>query len=100
MNNNIGLRIDTTAGGAVAGTMRDSMVSGTVGFGVHLVVAANAATLLVDRVGVAGNGAGLVVHGVAATIIANQTTVTGNGTGLLITPSGQLISYKNNVGHR
>ncbi|HVZ52995.1 MAG TPA: right-handed parallel beta-helix repeat-containing protein [Pseudolabrys sp.] len=96
-NNNIGFRIDTTAGGAVAATMRDSMVSGTVGFGVHVVVAANAATLLVDHVGVTGNGAGLVVHGVNATIIANQTTVTGNGTGLLITPSGQLISYKNNV---
>ncbi|HVZ52996.1 MAG TPA: right-handed parallel beta-helix repeat-containing protein [Pseudolabrys sp.] len=97
-NNNIGFRIDTTApGGAVAATMRDSMVSGTVGFGIHVVVAANAATMLVDHVSVTGNGAGLVVHGVPATIIANQTTVTGNGTGLLITPSGQLISYKNNV---
>lgn len=97
LNNLVGLRIDTTIGGAIAATMRDSMVSGTVGVGAYVVVGPNAGTLLLDHVGVAGNGIGLAVHGVAATIIANQTTVTGNGTGLQINPSGQLISYKNNV---
>ena len=101
-NNTFGIRADSsTTTGTIRGTVRDSLVAGSLNNGIATVsVNAPASTLMVDRVSVVGNSTGLVVNGTNASLHVTNSTVTGNITGMFVNNAngiGSLISYRTNV---
>ena len=103
LENNIdGLRIDGTLGfGGGIGShviVRDSVLSGNAGSGIHALTGGHAAAFaVVTRSSMVNNKQnGILADGARATLLLNDSTVTRNSTGINTINSGQLISYGNN----
>jgi len=100
-NNVEGIRVDGTnsTGNGSHVVVRDSVVSGNAGNGIHAVTLAGMAPafLVVERSTSVNNaGVGVLADGPRATMLLDGNVVSRNGVGISAVNSGQLISYGNN----
>ena len=98
INGNVfGLVGDGRSGGAVKGTISDSVVSGNTENGITALSSGSSVVLLTDQTKVTNNSAaGLFVSGSNAGILARNSTVYGNAIGLDAVGGGALFTYGNN----
>jgi len=101
-NNVDGLLIDThtaTGGNGIHVVVRESVISGNFGNGIHAVTASGhpAAFAFVERTSTVDNlQNGILADGPGATLLLHDSTVARNAVGISTVNSGQLISYRNN----
>jgi len=101
-NNVDGLLIDThtaTGGNGIHVIVRESVISGNFGNGIHAVTASGhpAAFAFVERTSIVDNlQNGILADGPGATLLLHDSTVARNAVGISTVNSGQLISYRNN----
>ena len=98
-NNVVGLFVNNQATvNTLQVVLRDSIVSGNDGDGIHVQsVAGRPALLVVEHTAVVNNaGTGLVSDGPHAIILLGGNSIKRNGTGINAINGGQLISYGNN----
>jgi hypothetical protein len=100
VNNNFGVRADSTGGGGNNVSIRGSTVSGSAVGGVAAVSAVSSGTpsvIVVDSSTVSNNGGnGLNANGGTAQVYLARTIVTGNGTSVATSNGGTLLSYTSN----
>jgi len=102
-NNVEGLLIDgrfETGGAGTHAVVRDSVISGNFGNGIHAFTFPGRAPsfALVERSSLVNNRlSGILADGPGATILLKESTITRNGTGVSTVNSGQLISYGTNT---
>ena len=80
--------------------LRDSVVSGNFGNGVHALTAPGkgAAFAVIERTSIVNNQQnGILADGPGATFLLSDSTVSRNGAGISTVNSGQLLSYGNNL---
>jgi hypothetical protein len=83
--------------GVITATVRESVVAGNTGVGIHAVEAgAGATTVMVDRSASVNNRTGIRSHGTGATIRIGDSTVIGNTFGLVLFGGGVIESYGTN----
>jgi hypothetical protein len=108
-NNVDGLLIDShfaTGGAGIHVIVRDSVISGNAGNGIHAVTTAGhpPAFAFVERSSIVDNNQnGILADGPGATLLLSDSTVSRNGTGISTVNSGKLFSYgtnriNNNIG--
>jgi len=100
-NNVDGLLIDglVASGPGSHVVVRDSVMSGNAGNGIHAVTVPgqSPAFVFVEHSSMVRNGAaGVLADGPGATVLLNDNSITRNGTGISATNGGQLFSYGNN----
>ena len=100
-NNVVGLRVDgrIAPGPGSRVILRNSVVAGNAGDGIHVVTLAGEAPsfLAVNRTTLLHNaGTGIHADGPRAVVLINDDTISQNGTGIGATNGGQLFSYGNN----
>ena len=85
--------------GANSVTIRNSVVSGSSGFGVRAVDAGSGATTIVlEQTTVSSNAThGIVAVGANSTVRLGNSVVTGNARGLIVSLSGKIVSQGGNV---
>jgi hypothetical protein len=83
--------------GLITATVRDSVVAGNAGVGIHAVDPGDGTTTVaVDRVTSVDNRIGIRSHGTGTTIRMGNSTVTGNDFGLVRFGDGVIESYATN----
>jgi len=90
--------VTTGAGSHVV--VRDSVMAGNVGSGIHAVTLAgkSPAFVFVERSSMVRNGAsGILADGPGATVLLRQSAITRNGAGVTTANGGQLISFGDNA---
>lgn len=98
-NNFFGIIANGSNGGAVHGTVSDSVVAHSTNNGITVNTANTngpSVVLSVDTTRVGHNNFGLVATGANAGMLVSNSTVAHNATGLSTSNSGVLLSYKNN----
>lgn len=95
-SNTYGIVADGTSGGAIHGTVSNSVVLDNTEDGIAAISSGSSAWLLIDETKVSGNAFGLAAGGTGAEILARNSSVFGNSTGLHTSGAGVLYSYGNN----
>ena len=99
-DNTAGVLIDGTAtSGSNTVTIRDSVVSGSSGFGVKANDSGGGSTnVMLEHTTISGNATnGIVAAGATATVRVGNSVVTGNARGLIVTSGGKIVSQGGNV---
>jgi hypothetical protein len=96
INNNGNLNVNSSNGGQINVTLKDSVVSNGVG-GIGSVSAGANLRLMIDRTIVSNNVVGVASNGAATTVFLGNSVVSGNTTGLTTVNSGNLLSFQNNL---
>jgi len=94
-NSGNGIVADGTGGGVTL-NVRDSVVSGSSGFGVQATSTASGASAVVSNSTLANNGTGANANGGSGFLRLGGNTISGNATGVSATAGGTLQSFKNN----
>ena len=83
--------------GSITATVRESVVAGNAGVGIHALEPGNGTTtVMVDHATAVDNRIGIRSHGTGATIRIGDSTVTGNDFGLVSFDGGAIESYETN----
>ena len=96
-SNAFGVALLGAGSAGIRGTVRDSVITGSINDGLIATTTGSVVNLFVDNSGVNHNAVnGVRSDGGSSLVILNRSTVMGNATGVVVTNGGLMSSYRNN----